>query len=218
MSVETRASPLFRGMLEAGVLPNVIDETDLRATLDLDVPAKIGEKKINAVMDFVTPGRGAFDAKKQFLDKEDRLFRNDNSAIEEREDSVKALNEAIYETLYGGRDQALLRPVSRALRLGSENAAPLLEVTDKLLSYIGVEIYTGPGADEAVEASLTSLDLEAPSVIRRFGMLASASDASESNISHSRSRLGFSRPKSGNTLVKSLWTKLHDTYPQATRK
>ncbi len=172
IAVETRHSPLFMGLVDRGVLPAVAGG-DRREAVQLDVPTKIAADKIDATLAFVTPGTGAFDAKAAFLRGEGALFAGDPDADRERSNHARALNGAIYDSFYGRRDEALVHPVNRVLEFTREYSGPLLELTEKLLSFVDIELYTGPGMDDAVEYGLTSIDVAAPSVVRRVGMAAS---------------------------------------------
>jgi hypothetical protein len=171
ISVETRGSSLFRTLFNDGFISTSIFDDDPQTTFDLDVPVKIATENVDEVLRFITPGTGSFDAKTGFLQHENQIFQG--GAIHERADRVKRLNDAIYTTLYGRRDMKRLEPVSRALQLAADNADLVLEGSEKLLSFIGLELYTGQETSQLVEHTLVSLDMKAPTVIRRFGKITS---------------------------------------------
>jgi hypothetical protein len=175
IGVETRSSPLFRGLLESGSLPGIIAERELRSPVELNAPAMVDDGHIDAVVAFATRDTGAYDAKMRYLEVEDRFFRGDPTAIAEREASIRDLNIATYESVHGRRDDAIARPVGRALEFCSENAEQLLGISSWLAElFFNTDLYDGTGVAEGLEYTLTSADRVLPFVVRRLGSLTSS--------------------------------------------
>jgi hypothetical protein len=175
ISVETRASPYFRSVMQRGELPFAIDESELNATFQLRMPKTLAEEQIRLLLEFATPGKGAYEAKSRYLRAEERLLSGDEAAAVERRSAIADLDNAIYTVLYGQRDEALVRPVQRTLEFFAEYSEEAVTGTEQLLSWvIGAEFDFGPGAAEGVEVVLRSSAAELPSVVRGVGKLSRA--------------------------------------------
>lgn len=176
IAVESRASLRFLDLLNhAEIAPEPLEEA-LRTTPKVIMPRQIAHSHIESLMDFVTEGRDAQDAKQAFLDKEERLFQGHTVDPAEFAQAVNDYNDAIWIQMNLDHVLRVTDKVSGSIEVArdfwNKYGGPARTFLGFLDIDLGVDSATDSQIDHAIDYGLVFAEGKTPRVVRHVAHLA----------------------------------------------